>query len=320
MHAAVWYGQTCHTSYTSGPPPPHTTTHHIDQVFHVLVVHVSYLCLDNVVACPLCARTVAGWFRVQKTAKVSQLQCSDTVSGDFFKGPVHRYRAEGRVHRDTAPIIRCLTFGGMDRHVIKTHRQNHHHHKACDSSTRFLVCETVMIQNPADGSCAERALGSGSARRRRERRLRSFLRHERMTVAAWSWPQPCTALRSEVQGPRRTTLHGARRRSTPGRTRCSSSCSTKTPPGCGRPVWSSRRGHRSGFRGTPWSRWPTSLPWCRLPRCSCAADGGPGCLDNLNLEDDVFGRCSTHGSPDFRAGYRSAQVHHRRHPHAYLGS
>ena len=39
-----------------------------------------------------------------------------------------------------------------------------------------------MIQNPADGSSAERAFGPGSARRRRERRLRSFLRHERMTV------------------------------------------------------------------------------------------------------------------------------------------
>ena len=25
-----------------------------------------------------------------------------------------------------------------------------------------------------------------------------------------AWPQPCTTLRSEVQGPRRTTLHGAR--------------------------------------------------------------------------------------------------------------
>ena len=40
-----------------------------------------------------------------------------------------------------------------------------------------------MIQNPADGACAERALGTGSARRRRERRLRSMLRHERQTVA-----------------------------------------------------------------------------------------------------------------------------------------
>ena len=39
-----------------------------------------------------------------------------------------------------------------------------------------------MFQNPADRSCADRPLGSGSARRRRERRLRSFLRHERMTV------------------------------------------------------------------------------------------------------------------------------------------
>ena len=39
-----------------------------------------------------------------------------------------------------------------------------------------------MIHNPADGSCAERA--NGAAKRRRERRLRSWLRHERMTVAA----------------------------------------------------------------------------------------------------------------------------------------
>ena len=54
--------------------------------------------------------------------------------------------------------------------------------QAYDSNTRFFVCVTVMIQNPADGSCADRAHGSGSARRRRERQLRSFLRHERMTV------------------------------------------------------------------------------------------------------------------------------------------
>ena len=41
-----------------------------------------------------------------------------------------------------------------------------------------------MIPNPADGFCADRAHGSsGSAKRRRERRLRSMLRHERMSVA-----------------------------------------------------------------------------------------------------------------------------------------
>ena len=53
-----------------------------------------------------------------------------------------------------------------------------------DSNTRFLVCVTVMFQNPADGLCADRTLGSsGSAKRRRERRLRAMLLHERMTVA-----------------------------------------------------------------------------------------------------------------------------------------
>ena len=40
-----------------------------------------------------------------------------------------------------------------------------------------------MFQNPADGSCADRVLGSSAARRRRERRLRSMLRNARMTVA-----------------------------------------------------------------------------------------------------------------------------------------
>ena len=44
-----------------------------------------------------CATTNAWWFRAQKTAKVSQLQCSDTVSG-FFWGPVHRYRAGSGPH------------------------------------------------------------------------------------------------------------------------------------------------------------------------------------------------------------------------------
>ena len=58
---------------------------------------------------------------------------------------------------------------------------NNDNNEAYDSSTRFLVCVTVMFHNPADGSCAERA-HVGSARRRMERRLRSWLRHERMTV------------------------------------------------------------------------------------------------------------------------------------------
>ena len=41
-----------------------------------------------------------------------------------------------------------------------------------------------MFSNPADGFCVDRAPGTvGAARRRRDRRLRAFLKHERMTVA-----------------------------------------------------------------------------------------------------------------------------------------
>ena len=53
------------------------------------------------------------------------------------------------------------------------------------STTRlFFFCVTVMFQNQADGYCADRANGTiGAARRRRNRRLRAFLKHELMTVA-----------------------------------------------------------------------------------------------------------------------------------------
>ena len=41
-----------------------------------------------------------------------------------------------------------------------------------------------MFRNPADGLRADRAPGTvGAARRRRDRRLRAFLKHERMSVA-----------------------------------------------------------------------------------------------------------------------------------------
>ena len=44
--------------------------------------------------------------RSAKTSFVPQLQHSGTVSG-IFLGPVHRWRAGGRVHRDTVTITRC---------------------------------------------------------------------------------------------------------------------------------------------------------------------------------------------------------------------
>ena len=38
----------------------------------------------------------------------------------FFKGPVHKYTAGGRVHRDTAPIIRCTVRSYRQRFVRST--------------------------------------------------------------------------------------------------------------------------------------------------------------------------------------------------------
>ena len=56
------------------------------------------------------------------------------------------------------------------RHVHRPHHNHHNHHKP------FLEPSAVAMMS------GER--DAGSARRRRERRLRSWLRHERMTVAA----------------------------------------------------------------------------------------------------------------------------------------
>ena len=51
-----------------------------------------------VVACPLCA----GWFGVQKTALVPQLQCSDMVSGDFL-GPCTQVQGRGPCPQGHSP-------------------------------------------------------------------------------------------------------------------------------------------------------------------------------------------------------------------------
>ena len=83
------------------------------------------------------------------------------------------------------------------------------------------------------------------------------------------WPRRCTTPH-EVRGRPGPGRRRARRSTRPssGRlllpSRCSSACTTKSPAGGGLPAWQSRRGHRSGSRGTPWS---TSLTSCvSLPR------------------------------------------------------
>ena len=63
---------------------------------------------------------------------------------------------------EALPIHDC---GDVDFHT-RSYVTEQQQQQAFDSNTRFLVCVTVMIQNPADGFCADRAAphgGGGSA-------------------------------------------------------------------------------------------------------------------------------------------------------------
>ena len=124
--------------------------------------------------------------------------------------------------------------------------------------------------------------GSGAARRRRQRRLRSWLRHERMTVAmalaesthhssrgqtiaragVWGREMNYTAtIRDPLSPPPLspppplTPTHTHPSRSSAASTR-------KSPAGRGL-TGSSRSGRRRRFSGTPWSSLPTTLLGCR---------------------------------------------------------
>ena len=134
----------------------------------------------------------------------------------------------------------------------------------------------------------------GAAWRRRQRRLRSMLRHERQTVRMeLSWLQPFTT--AGVEGSGRTKAYGHRRQ--PARVLPSTSNFPLTMAGprvgCGRrPCWS--RGRRRGTGGT----WGSGM---RSPRSRgpCAADGGTDARRPPVLRHFSAGGC--------RAGYRSAE-------------
>ena len=126
----------------------------------------------------------------------------------------------------------------------------------------------------------------GAAWRRRQRRLRSWWRHEQQSVAmalsaaahhsydkvaAGAKYDGLRAQKTVSHGPGRlrTELHGDRGPEQPGK--CSSSCLTKTPRGCG-PGFSQSLGRRNGSSGTPRSTLSTSSavrPWCRFSTLLC---------------------------------------------------
>ena len=128
----------------------------------------------------------------------------------------------------------------------------------------------------------------------------------------WSWPQwsttrtaphggQTTATRTRAE--ERETYSAPRRQEPPlpavttGTQYFTLDDESVSVTGCGRLAWSIRGGHRSGFRGTPWSSLANSLPWCRSSLVLCrrrVISCRTSCLSST---------CSCL----IRAGYRSAQ-------------
>ena len=152
-----------------------------------------------------------------------------------------------------------------------------HHHQG---SNRFALLLVSLFCSNLDGwlAMAERddaGGGTGSARRRRERRLRSFLRHERMSVAkalAESTHHSAQRQKTARAGERaRVELYGDDPEQLPPRRQVqSTSFSTSMkhlPPGAPCLTGSRRSGCRSGISGTPWSR--SSPHRCSMFLCRC---------------------------------------------------
>ena len=111
-----------------------------------------------------------------------------------------------------------------------------------------------------------------AAQRRKQRRLRSWWRSSRSLRPGQIYPplSPTGDRRRPGPGRRRarcTTRLRSGRLLLPSRS--SSACAKKSPAGGGLPAWQSRKGHRTGSRGTQWSSLPNSLPWCRSSTLLC---------------------------------------------------
>ena len=122
---------------------------------------------------------------IKETVEISQLlRGGFGLMGGFLKGPAHRYRAGGRVHRDMAPIIRR-----MRRDVIWINICHQHLVRTTTTTTTArqrvsfaqVLCAIFASMASVGDTRVDHA--SGAARRRRERRLRAYLKYARMSVA-----------------------------------------------------------------------------------------------------------------------------------------
>ena len=74
-----------------------------------------------------------------------------------------------------------------------------------------------------------------------------------------------------------------------GPSRSSSSCTRRSPAGCGLPVWVSRQGHRNRFSGTPWTPHRHFLCPCRCSMFLCGrpVDQPADVLKNIDMSTTV---------------------------------
>ena len=104
-------------------------------------------------------------------------------------------------------------FGDIDRDIVDTHRHHHHHQAVC--LKRALVLRSGACTMDLNGRpMADRA--TGAARRRRERRLPPWWRHEQMSIACAlaealhysSGTKPSTCDTKVVEGAKNDALRG----------------------------------------------------------------------------------------------------------------
>ena len=119
------------------------------------------------------------------------------------------------------------------------------------------VCDPVSVVCSAGAMCGARDDGEGAARRRRERHLRLWLKHERQSVA-----MALSEYNHHSQEDRGRT--GLERRSTGTKYVAPRRQKSLLPWVPGHPLWVSRGGHRNGSSSAPWSSSPTSCPWSRF--------------------------------------------------------
>ena len=112
--------------------------------------------------------------------------CADKLRWRIL-GPCTQVQGLGPCPQGTAPMIRCLAVWrhGESRRHNRTSEPPppHHHHHHPQGSDRLTRCVDFRCPVVDRHASAWRTAATGASKRRRERRLRQWQRHERMTVA-----------------------------------------------------------------------------------------------------------------------------------------